>query len=183
MIKAIIIDEGIYINGELSPFNAYRLYFEDDKGERSIDKTYFYTDIEMKKGKIHCGKEAFFDIPNEIVNAQFKFKYGEYFSQFTTVIMNPNKELQKKILDFNHANRSNILRLRYNKELLFVPIFTLNELIKDTDIVFIQEHSNCDYGANFLFFNSLVLNSKEYVINLFNEYGFNVVDNTKNIKT
>jgi hypothetical protein len=179
LIKAIIIDEDIYINGETSPFNAYRLYFEDDKGERSIDKTYFYTDIEMKKGKIYCGKEIFFDIPNDIINAQFKFKYGNYFSQFSIVIMHPNKGLKTKILDFNHANKSNILRQRYNKELLFVPTFTLSELIKDTGIVFIQEHSNCDYGANFLFFNSSSLNSKDYVINLFKDYGFNVFDNTK----
>lgn len=59
MIKAILIEEELFIEEENKPVNAYRLYFEDNNGERSIDKTYKYTKKELKKGKIYCGRETY----------------------------------------------------------------------------------------------------------------------------
>lgn len=170
--------EGIFIEEENKTVNAYRLYFEDNNGERSIDKTYEYTKIEMKKGKIHCGSELFFDIPNDIINSHFEYKYGNYFKNFSTCIMNPNNFLRNKILDFNNSNLGNILRERYNKELLHVPKFSLFELIGNSGVVFIREFCNIDYGATFLFFDSPILNSKQYVKNIFENYGFYVIDKT-----
>ncbi|ENU18964.1 hypothetical protein F994_02648 [Acinetobacter bohemicus ANC 3994] len=180
MIKAILIEEEVFIDGEKGISKAYRMYFEDSSGERSAAESYFYSNIELRKGKVHCGKEFFYDIPTDVINKQFEFKYGHYFIQFKSFLMNPNEKLHTKISEFNHSNRSNILRKRYNKELLLVPHFTLCELIENTDIVFIEEFCcSSDYGATFLFFDSPNLNSKEYVLNLFKEYGFQVFDNTK----
>ncbi len=45
---------------------------------------------ELKKGKIYCGRETFFDIPNDIITAHFEYKYGNYFKNFSTCIMGPN---------------------------------------------------------------------------------------------
>ncbi|MFI8125002.1 hypothetical protein [Acinetobacter sp. ABJ-A23_2] len=178
MIKAILIEEELFIEEENKPVNAYRLYFEDNNGERSIDKTYEYTNIELKKGKIYCGRETFFDIPNDIITAHFEYKYGNYFKNFSTCIMGPNFFLKNKILDFTTSNMGNILRKRYNRELLHVPKFSLFELIENSDLVFIQELCVIDYGATFLFFDSPVFDSKKYIKDIFEDYGFNIIDKT-----
>ena len=91
--------------------------------------------------------------------------------------MQPNILLKDRIDQFNYANKLNVVKRRYNKDLLNVPVFTLSELIDCSNLVLVYEY-NFDYGANFIFFDSPIFDSKKYIKDIFENYGFNVVDKT-----
>lgn len=160
-MNTIIIEEQFY-QYQKKDYPIFRIYSENEQGRRSTD--YLIEPIfQLKRGMIFCGEIKFYLTPNDIINSQFVYKFGNYFGNFQVYLQEVNSDLNDKIELFNKAKTLNPLKLKHKKELLDVPIFNLGELIQSCKIVMLIEAHFSDFGPNFILFQNNFLTSKDIV--------------------
>ncbi|ENU18632.1 hypothetical protein F994_02759 [Acinetobacter bohemicus ANC 3994] len=138
-----------------------------------------YISLDMKRGAIYLGEEEFYLIPRDILNTEFEKKYGSYFSGYKVFLINPNFTLMDKILKFNKLNKINHMKRKYGKEVSKNCDFGINELIENSDFVFIFSELSQNMDSEVLiFFNSKSINSLNFVKDYFESKDIFIIDKT-----
>lgn len=172
-----LIDNESKKNPYCTNLKCYQLNFKFEPRDYISLYISSYVSLDMKRGAIYPDLEEFYSIPENVTNTRFESEYGEYFSGYKVFLLKPNDDLMRKILKFNKLKKTNEMKRKYGKPEDEIINFSIDELIENSDFVFLFPQITQEFDSEILiFFESKEINSINFVKEYFESKGILIAE-------